>query len=93
MGRFSYVRVAISRLQDEADKTVADTGFADLFYGAGKDRRDSGCSPLIAACTLRVLSRIEVPIWPGMTTEHLMCGALIIMSISRSARQHVAVWS
>src|SRR5205807_3568698 len=30
---------------------------------------------------LRVLARIEVPIWPGMTTEHLMCGALICRSV------------
>src|SRR6516162_9278646 len=30
---------------------------------------------------LRVLARIEVPIWPGMTTEHLMCGALIRRSV------------
>jgi hypothetical protein len=28
-----------------------------------------------------VLARIEVPIWPGMTTEHLMCGALIRRSV------------
>ena len=24
----------------------------------------------------RELATIEVPMWPGMTTEHLMCGAL-----------------
>src|SRR6516162_4322975 len=30
---------------------------------------------------LRVLARIEVPIWPGITTEHLMCGALIRRSV------------
>ena len=33
------MRVAISRLQDEADKTVADTGFADLFYGGWRTKR------------------------------------------------------
>jgi hypothetical protein len=27
------------------------------------------------------LARIEVPIWPGMTTEHLMCSALIRRSV------------
>ena len=27
--------------------------------------------------TLRELVTIEVPIWPGMTTEHLMCGAFM----------------
>jgi hypothetical protein len=34
-----------------------------------------------AGCGSRVLARIEVPIWPGMTTEHLMCGALICRSV------------
>ena len=31
--------------------------------------------------TLREFLTIEVPIWPGMTTEHLMCGALIRRSV------------
>ena len=30
--------VAISRLEDAADKIVADPGFADLLHRAGKDR-------------------------------------------------------
>jgi hypothetical protein len=30
--------VAISRLEDEADKIVADPGFADLLYRTRKDR-------------------------------------------------------
>ncbi len=32
-------------------------------------------------CTLRELETIEVPIWPGITTEHLMCGALSLRSV------------
>ena len=31
--------------------------------------------------TLRELTTIEVPIWPGMTTEHLMCGAFMRRSV------------
>ena len=30
--------MAISRLEDEADKIIADPGFADLLHRAGKDR-------------------------------------------------------
>ena len=29
----------------------------------------------------RELDTIEVPIWPGITTEHLMCGALSRRSV------------
>ena len=38
--------------------------------------RRSGASESVPLCTLRELETIEVPIWPGITTEHLMCGAL-----------------
>ena len=31
--------------------------------------------------TLRELVTIEVPMWPGMTTEHLTCGALMRRSV------------
>ena len=40
---------------------------------------------------LRELPTIDVPIWPGMTTEHLMCGALILRSlISASVKPFTA---
>ncbi|HXC12610.1 MAG TPA: hypothetical protein VNV39_07190 [Stellaceae bacterium] len=36
---------------------------------------------------LREFAVIEVPIWPGITTEHLTCGALILRSaISASVK-------
>ena len=40
---------------------------------------------------LRELETIEVPIWPGITTEHLMCGALSRRSlISASVKPFTA---
>src|SRR5215218_239295 len=33
-------------------------------------------SESVPLCTLREFDMIEVPIWPGITTEHLMCGAV-----------------
>jgi len=36
-------------------------------------------------CTLRVLAAIEVPIWPGITTEHLTCGALSRRSLIKAS--------
>ena len=36
-------------------------------------------------CTLRELETIEVPIWPGITTEHLMCGAFRRRSLIRAS--------
>ena len=38
-------------------------------------------SGLVPNCTLRELATIEVPMWPGMTTEHLMCGAFTRRSV------------
>ena len=39
----------------------------------------------------RELAAIEVPIWPGITTEHLMCGALTRRSaISASVKPFTA---
>jgi hypothetical protein len=35
------------------------------------------------------LGRIEIPIWPGMTTEHLMCGALIRRSVISASAKNV----
>ncbi len=32
-------------------------------------------------CSLRELATIDVPMWPGITTEHLMCGALMRRSV------------
>jgi hypothetical protein len=40
---------------------------------------------------LREIEAIEVPIWPGITTEHLICGALIRRSaISASVKLFTA---
>ena len=38
-------------------------------------------SELLPAWILRELATIEVPMWPGMTTEHLMCGAFSRRSV------------
>ena len=39
-------------------------------------RRSFGVSAALPFWITRELATIEVPIWPGITTEHLMCGAL-----------------
>ena len=38
-------------------------------------------SDSLPLCILRELATIEVPMWPGITTEHLMCGALSRRSV------------
>jgi len=43
--------------------------------------RASIASESVPPWILRELALIEVPIWPGMTTEHLMCGALMRRSV------------
>ena len=48
-------------------------------------------APVPPECTARELVTIDVPIWPGMTTEHFTCGALSFRSfISDSEKPFTA---
>src|SRR5260370_38059264 len=42
-------------------------------------------SESVAYCTFREFDMIEVPIWPGITTEHLICGALSRRSLIKAS--------
>ena len=75
-GSAARVRATISWMS-------ASTGCGDVEAHRGDARarlRDlparSARRQSLPLCTLRELATIEVPMWPGMTTEHLMCGAL-----------------
>ena len=78
------------RLLEEAPRALvgelADVGVLTASRRRGPSRRLRGAhlgdapwrvrsSDSLPLWILRELATIEVPMWPGMTTEHLMCGA------------------
>ena len=73
-------------LGELADVAVGELGDVDAHRRhAGAHLGDllgvQSCPNRCRLWTLRELVTIEVPMWPGMTTEHLMCGAFMRRSV------------